>query len=107
MKFTLETSCSTTDAVEITHAIVDLDADSIFRIRQLSNTVKSLGVLSITEFDYSPRWYGGDPTAEEGDQKRVDIPEMVVYDDSVHWQCVEKYCSDIIATESINVRDLP
>ena len=107
MIYTLETSCSTSDAVEITHAVVDLTAEQAARIRQLSAAVISLGVLSITEFDYAPHWYGGDPEAEEGEPKRVDIPEMVVYNDSVHWQCVEKHCSDIISTESILIRELP
>lgn len=107
MKFTLETSCSTSDAVEITHAVVDLDVKQIARIRQLAAACKQLGVLSITEFDYAPAWYGGDPEAEEGEEKRVDIPELVVYADSFHWACAEKWCSDIIATETIYLRDLP
>lgn len=106
MLITLETSCSTYDAVEITHVVVSLDAERIARIRQLAAAVKSLGVLSITEFDYSLGWYGGDPDAEEGELKRVDIPEMVVYDDSVHWQCTEKFCDDVIATESIKIKEL-
>lgn len=103
MIYTLKTS---SDAVEITHAVVAINVERARRIRHLSQTVKDLKVFSITEFDFAIKWYGGDPAAQEGESKRVINSEMIVCHSRVHWQCQERRCNDVIATESIKVKDL-